>query len=353
MNSKLTMALAGLLIIAALIAGYWGIKLSSSEPEPEPQPVVSEETELESEPSVQAALEQTVNEIAVVQEDLETVPVVVLARTLEPHVPLTAEDFAIERLKIAPPGSFSDIEEVLQQYKTVWRQVPKGSILNPSHFEVGSPLSRMIRPNERAISLAVDPVVAGGGHLMPGDFVDVLLYLRESEKNSDQTAQVVLPALRLLTIGDTFGLTTQGEPAVVKEKLSEEEARRQRTSRPEAARNVVLAVPAALVNRFLLATQVQGGKVQLAARSADEKLMEKYLAEGGKALTAEEQMEQDKVLEKELERLNRELFQFEKLAMNKTTAPRRAAAPSYRGTVPQQAPTIEVMRGAQVTRQNP
>lgn len=343
MNSKLTMVLAGLLIVAALIAGYLGIKFSASDPVAEPVPSNAEKSE-----PVQPLqkLEQTVKSITG-SEESEKVPVVVLARTLKPYTVITEADLAVEHLSIAPPGSFRDIDALLVKYKTVWREVPQGSVLTPAHFEMGGPLSRMIRPHERAIALDISPTVAGGGHLMPGDYVDVLLYLRQDEKNTDQTAQVVLPAVRLLTIGDTLGLTTQGEPAVVEEELSEEEARRRPTARTENARNVVLAIPAVLVNRFLLATQVQGGQVRLAARSADEKLLAHYL-DGTGAPTDTDKTEKE--FEKGLELLNRQLFQFEQLALNKTNKATRAAA--GRRAAPQQAPTIEIMRGGQVTRQS-
>lgn len=339
MNSKLTIVLAGLLIVAALVAGYWGIKLSASDPVPALDTVEQSE-------AVQQAL-QRLEQVAHFENE-NTVPVVVLARTLKPYTALTESDLAIERLSIAPPGSFRSAQELLDKYKTVWREVPKGSILTAAHFEMGGPLSRMIRPHERAIALDVDPTVAGGGHLMPGDYVDVLLYLRQDEKNIDQTAQVVIPAVRLLTIGDTFGVTTQGEPAVVEEELSEEEAQRQSARRQETVRNVVLAIPASLVNRFLLATQVQGGKVRLAARSADEKLLAKYLsATEVETNKTDEELKEEQ--EKELAELKQQLFQFEQLALSKANKNTRTA--TRRGAAPLTAPTIEIMRGAQVTRQ--
>jgi len=153
--------------------------------------------------------------------------------------------------------------------------------------------------------------------------------------------------VRLLTIGNTFGLTTSGEPAVVEEELSEE-AQRQPARRKEAVRNVVLAIPASLVNRFLLATQVQGGKVRLAARSADEKLLAKYLsATDTEVSKTDEALKQEQ--EKELDELKQQLFQFEQLALSKANKNTRAA--TRRRAAPPAAPTIEIMRGAQVTRQ--
>lgn len=351
MNSKLTMVLAGLLIIAALIAGYWGVKLSAAKPVAAPvvTSIAVPDMPEQAEPVVQPLqplqqLEQAVNNI-VGAETTDKVAVVVVAQTLKPYTAITAADLAIEHMSIAPPGSFSDMSVLLEKHKVVWLEVPQGSVLTPTHFEMGGPLSRMIRANERAVALDVDATVAGGGHLMPGDYVDVLVYFRQDESNTDQTAQVVVPAVRLLTIGDTLGLSSQGEPVVVEEELSEEEARRRPPARKEVARTVVLAIPDVLVNRFLLATQVQGGKVRLAARSADERLFEKYL-DNTEVATAET----EKARERELEQLNRQLFQFGSLALNQTKKTTPATA-SRRAAGQQHAPAIEIMRGAQVTHQ--
>src|SRR5690606_26730000 len=124
-------------------------------------------------------------------EDETRVPVVMLARAVSAHVPLTEADLLVERLRLAPPGTFNDATSLVG--KTLWRDLPAGTVLTDSSFEVGGPLARMIRPDERAVAIAIDVIVGNGGHLRPGDYVDVLLYLSQSELNSDQTAQVVVP----------------------------------------------------------------------------------------------------------------------------------------------------------------
>lgn len=63
----------------------------------------------------------------------------------------------------------------------------------------------MIRPHERAVAVAVDDVIGAAGQLRPGDYVDVLLFLREENNNPQSSAQVVLPALRVLSVGEQMG----------------------------------------------------------------------------------------------------------------------------------------------------
>lgn len=72
MNSRISMVLAGLLLIGALVAGYWGLVLSrppAPAVAPSPQPVIS--------------VEKTV----AVVEDQTRQPVVVLVHAVAPLCP--------------------------------------------------------------------------------------------------------------------------------------------------------------------------------------------------------------------------------------------------------------------------
>lgn len=319
MNSRVTMVLAGLLLVGAVIAGYWGLSLSqpaqvqqvaveSAEPEPE------REFELPSLLQVES------------DDEPERVPVVVLAQAVPAMGTINAEHLLVEELRVAPPGSFADPESLIG--RVVWRDLPIGTVLNESSFETGGPLARMIRPEERALAIQVDEVVTAGGHIQPGDYVDVLLFLREDDRNSDRTAQVVIPALRVLSVGNALGADRTGEPLMPPVDPDEQDSRANR--RPEVPRTAVLAIPQELLTRFMLASEV--GKLRLAVRSIDEKLLADYQA--GKGLA-------DKV-----EELNRQLFQFEKLALRQTKRPQP-------GLVPARPAGIPVYHGSDVSRQYP
>ena len=316
MNSRVSMILAGLLLVGAIVFGFWGVSLNRDARVVE-APAVAEvaATQEQSEPAAVLS--------ALVQRE-ERVPVVVLARDVPAMSAISSEDVRIEQLLIAPPGSFAEVEPLLG--RVVWRDLPAGTLLNDGSFETGGPVARMIRPNERALAIQIDEVISAGGHIQPGDFVDVLLSLPESERNGDRTTQVVVPALRVLTVGSALGADRDGEPLA--RPVAEDEGRSSR--RPDPARTAVLAVHEQLLTRFLLASEV--GTLRLAVRSIDEKLLADYYA--------------DKPVQDKVEDINRQLFQFEKLALRQAQRPQP-------GLAPQRPAGIPVYHGSQVSRQSP
>ncbi len=314
MNSRISMVLAGLLLIGALIAGYWGLVLSrASEPVAAPAaPVVS------------------VDHTAAAVEDPTRQPVVVLVHDVPAFTPLTAADLAVEKLLTAPAGSLTQLDQAIG--RTPLRTLGAGTWLTEESFSAGGPLARMIRPNERALAVAVDEVSGAGGQLTPGDYVDVLLFLRQDAGNAEQSAQIVLPAMRLLSVGDQLGLANDGKPAVPPPATPEE--RVQAAQRRAGARTVVLAVPEPLLSRLMLAAQA--GVLRLAVRSAEEQLLSRYWA--GESDASER-----------LESANRDLYQFTQLAL--VGPPKRVAQTSTAG--PGVRRGIEVIRGAQAAPQTP
>lgn len=310
MNSRISMALAAVLLIGALIAGYWGLVLSR-QPEPVATPVISAEKP------------------TAVVEDQTRQPVVVLAHDVPAFVALTAADLVVEKLRTVPAGSLTRLDQAIGRQPL--RALGAGTWLSEESFSAGGPLARMIRPDERALAVAVDEVIGAAGQLSPGDYVDVLLFLRQDAGNAEQSAQIVLPALRLLSVGDQLGLANDGLPAVPPAATPEERA--QAAQRRAAARTVVLAVPEPLLSRLMLASQA--GTLRLAVRSAEEQLLSQYWAGENDA--------SDK-----LANANRDLYQFTQLALvgpPKSVAQISGAPAVRRG--------VEVIRGAQATEQTP
>jgi pilus assembly protein CpaB len=253
--------------------------------------------------------------------------VLVLTRDLPPDTPITAADLLIERVKLAPVGSFTTLDDALG--RSAARTLSAGTWLSDSSFDAGGSLARMIRPNERALAVAIDEVIGAGGQLSPGDFVDVMLFLPQDGLNPDRSAQLVIPALRLLSVGELLGPTIDGQAAG--KALSADE-RLKLEQRRSSARNVVLAVPEQLLSRLMLATQ--SGTLRLAVRSAEEKNLQRYWA-GEKDLAAR------------LDSTNRNLVHFTQLSL---------ASPSKSVTgpaAPRPARQIEVIRGNQITQQTP
>ncbi|WP_426134720.1 Flp pilus assembly protein CpaB [Pseudomonas sp. PWP3-1b2] len=308
MNTRLSMVLAGVLLVGALFAGYWGLVLSR-EPAPAPPP-----------PPAQAA---PVEQAVAVVEDQTRQPVVVLAHDVPPFIALNAADLTVEKLRTAPAGSLTSVDQAVG--RTPWRALRAGTWLNEESFTPGGPLARMIRPDERALAVAVDEVIGAAGQMSPGDYVDVLLYLRQDAANLEQSAQVVIPAMRLLSVGDQMGLTNDGTPASPPAVTAEEKAKRNSPSR-----TVVLAVPEPLLSRLMLASQA--GTLRLAVRSSEERLLSHYWAGESDAPG-------------KLQSANRDLYQFTQLAF--AQAPKKVVQSSPRRT------GVEVIRGNQATQQTP
>ncbi|MFW9079446.1 Flp pilus assembly protein CpaB [Pseudomonas sp. P2757] len=310
MNSRVTLGLAGALLLGAIIAGYWGLTLSRQTPPAEPVVTVAAEPAA---PPITAALPV---------DDPTRQPVVVLLRDIAPFVKISAADVTVEKLRAAPAGSLGSVEQVIG--RTPWRALSAGTWLTDESFAAGSPLSRMIRPGERALAVSVDEVINAGGQLAPGDYVDVLLFLRKDESNPQPSAQLVVPAVRVLSVGNQMGLTNNGQPATPahseEEKLKQEQLR-------NAARSVVLAVPEALLNRLMLASSA--GVLRLAVRSADEQQLAKYWAGDDNVAAG-------------LDTPRRALIEFNQLSLTSPPKPLTVASqPAPR------KPAVEVIRGTE------
>jgi len=313
MNSRVTMALAAILLLGAIVVGYWGLVLSR-----QPAPVA----EAPIAPAV--SVEKTV----AIAEDQTRQPVVVLLHDVPPFTALTAADVTVEKLRSAPAGSLSTVDQAIG--RTPWRALSAGTWLSDDSFSVGGTLARMIRSDERALTVAVDEVIGAAGQLLPGDYVDVLLYLRQDASNLQQSAQIVLPAMRVLGVGEQYGLTNDGQPAT---PTLNAEDRLKQDQRRLAARTVVLAVPEQLLSRLMLATQA--GTLRLAVRSSEEQRLARYWA--GEAQSPAH-----------LDNANSQLFQFSQLALGSG-----AKTPSGGGPGATTRAPVEIIRGNQLNQQNP
>ena len=256
---------------------------------------------------------------------------VVLAHDVPPFVALTAADLTVEKLKTVPAGSLTSLDQAVG--RTPWRALQAGTWLTEESFSAGGNLSRMIRADERALAVAVDEVTGAAGQLNPGDYVDVMLYLRSENGNPQPSAQTVIPALRLLGVGDQLGLTNDGTPGSPVPVTAEDKARQQQGR--ASARTVLLAVPEQLMTRLVLA--VQAGSLRLAVRSADEQRLSQYWA--GDSDSAQN-----------LDNAKRDLYQFNQLAQ--TAPPISSFNPTAARGTPRRS-GVEVIRGNQVTQQTP
>ncbi|MDD0977599.1 Flp pilus assembly protein CpaB [Pseudomonas fontis] len=305
MSSRITMILAGLFLFGAIIAGYWGLVLSRQPAElAAPAPASTPAAPVVAAPS----------------EDLRPA-LLVLRRDVAANAPITQDDLLLEHVQVVPAGSFTTFAQALG--RSPWRNLSAGTWLEESSFDAGGPLARMIQPGERALAFAIDEVSGAAGQLVPGDYVDVLVFLREESNNPQSSAQVVVPALRLLTVGQQLGLTNDGKPGEPDPKIREEQ-------RKSGMRTVVLAVPEAFASQLVLAAQA--GSLRLAVRSAEEQRLAHYWAD-------------PKTAQHNLATASRDLYRFSQLAQTPTAAPVSQSGGGRRG--------MEIIRGAQSASTNP
>ena len=305
MSSRLTMILATLFLVAALLAGYWGIVLSRPSAAVVPPAAIAAQAP-EPAPAVVPAPVK-------VPEPVGS-SIVVVRRDIAANTPLTADDLLLGRLQVIPAGAFQRIEQALGRSSP--RPLTAGTWLDENSFQAGGPLARMIRRHERAVAVAVDDVAGAAGQVRPGDYVDVLLFLREENNNPQSSAQVVLPALRVLSVGEQTGLANDGRPA-----QTAEEQKAQRNPLGGATKTVALAVPQALASRLMLAAQA--GTLRLAVRSADEQLLARYWSDPQSAV--------------QVDNANRDLYRFSQLSQ----------VPIAKAVVPgNRAPGMQIIRGA-------
>lgn len=179
MNSGFLRILAVLMMVAALVTVYLGYR-SDQTPEKKVEVVIPTYTQ-------------------------------VVARNEIPvgHV-LTAEDLEITTTQQQDAQTFSDLQSLLGKVPVV--AVHQGEAFRVSHFPVTSLLGQALAPHERAVAIKVNEVVGVGGFITPGDYVDVLLYLRPDRETGDvSSAQTVLTKVKVLAYGALIGEVDAGK----------------------------------------------------------------------------------------------------------------------------------------------
>jgi pilus assembly protein CpaB len=135
---------------------------------------------------------------------------------------LEAKDLVLVRMPAdaAPQGAFHSIDEVIGLDKgapvTLAAFTPKEPIL-PSKVSGGAnraSLSAVIAPGMRAYTIKVNDTYGGGGHILPGDRVDVVMakestggYVPEGSNAKAMVAYVILQDVRVL------GMDLNADPA--------------------------------------------------------------------------------------------------------------------------------------------
>ena len=168
---------------------------------------------------------------------VQTAPVVVAASPIEFGTKLDEKNLAIVQLPVeaAPAGSYRTIKEVIAMDGgapvALTAIAPREAILPAKLSGAGARASvaAMITPGMRAYTIQVGDVNGGGGHVLPGDRVDVLL-ARAVAGGEDQNLEsdVVLQNVRILGINLNADQTstTKANPKTATLEVTVEDAAR-------------------------------------------------------------------------------------------------------------------------------
>ncbi|HEX5777038.1 MAG TPA: Flp pilus assembly protein CpaB [Caulobacteraceae bacterium] len=149
---------------------------------------------------------------------VQTAPVVVAARPIEFGTKLDEKNLAVVQLPVeaAPAGSYRTIKEVIAMDGgapvALTALAPREAILPAKLSGAGARASvaAMITPGMRAYTIQVGDVNGGGGHVLPGDRVDVLLAraMPGGQEQQNLESDVVLQNVRILGINLNADQTT-------------------------------------------------------------------------------------------------------------------------------------------------
>jgi pilus assembly protein CpaB len=166
----------------------------------------------------------------------ETVAVVVAARNLHQGRTIIKPDLVVKEMppEYLPETVFTSIDEVLG--RTPSERVLEGELLRKERLakaEAGLGLNAIIPSGKRALSVNIANGKAVAGFLNPGNYVDLLITIKDSEEKAVRTL-TMLQALKCLAIDDRLGIgghtrTQKGKrhgPPSVTFEVTPEEAQR-------------------------------------------------------------------------------------------------------------------------------
>jgi pilus assembly protein CpaB len=189
--------------------------------------------------------------------------VVVAAEALPAGQAISFSSLRVMDVAQPPQGGFANVDAVAGRLPLIG--IPAGTPITADLLAHG--MAMQLIPGERALAVPVDEVAAVGNHIVPGDYVDVFLSLKNPQNtgpgaNHDQSqTRLLFSRLRVLAYGDRnlpVPAASVGKPAAAAAEQTV------RNDVAEQARTAVLAVPVADIDELLLGAQ--NGKLTLALR---------------------------------------------------------------------------------------
>jgi pilus assembly protein CpaB len=191
---------------------------------------------------------------------------VVAASTLPAGQPISASSLRMDNGPQALPGSYTRADAVVGDVPLV--TIPAGAPVTAGLLAHG--VAMELQPGERALAVPVDELAGVGNRILPGDYVDVFLSLKDTQsaavataKPDQSQARLLLSRVRVLAYGDQ-DLPTPPLPANKSSAATAVEKLAPKSDNAPPPRTAVLAVPVAEVDQLLLGAQ--NGKLALALR---------------------------------------------------------------------------------------
>ena len=188
------------------------------------------------------------------QSETPRILAVVALKPLAAYKKVDKDSVALAEVTVAPKDYYTSLEDVVGKEPLV--DVDQGAPVTKRYFAEANALARSVPAGFQAVSVEVSDIIGVGGFVRPGDIVDVLLYLRDSEDVENTQARVLLKDVRVLAYEAM--LVDRPEGLKDDEKSKQQNNRRQRTA--------VLAVPDALTTKLMLGASL--GELRLALHGA-------------------------------------------------------------------------------------
>jgi pilus assembly protein CpaB len=198
---------------------------------------------------------------------------IVALKPIEAFAPIPRDAVALVPVAVPPDEYFKNVDDVAGRAPLA--DIPTGTTITPRYFRESKNLVRSIPPGFQAMSMEINDVIAVGGFVRPGDLVDVLVYIRSSgQEVQDSQARILLQNARVLAyedrvLADADSLDNGGN-GDNKQKTT---TRRIRTA--------VIAVPEAETTRVMLGASL--GELRLSLRVPEPAVTELQTDASGQA----------------------------------------------------------------------
>ena len=184
---------------------------------------------------------------------------IVALKPIEAFTPIPKDAVALVPVAVPPDEYFRNIDDVAGRAPLA--DIPTGTTITPRYFRESKNLVRSIPPGFQAMSMEINDVIAVGGFVRPGDLVDVLVYIRSSgQEVQDSQARILLQNARVLAYEDR----------VLNDADSLEEGRNgdnKQKSGTRRIRTAVIAVPETEATRVMLGASL--GELRLSLRAPE------------------------------------------------------------------------------------